>query len=106
MFQNYFDKVFVINLDERKDRLESFDKRSKALGLEYERIKAVDGEKEITWDIVSPQSIGQKPIYWTKRMAGMNLSAAKTLKIAKERGYKPGWVHYVMKAREKRKVAW
>jgi len=40
----YFDKVVVINLDRRKDRLEKVDAQLKALGIEYERFSAVDAQ--------------------------------------------------------------
>lgn len=38
-----FDKVFVINLDRRKDRMEVMHRRLTRCGINYERISAVDG---------------------------------------------------------------
>ena len=37
-------KLFVINLDRRPDRLRYFTERASELGLEFERVQAVDGE--------------------------------------------------------------
>lgn len=42
---DYFDKVVVINLDRRQDRMEKLDTQLKALGIEYERHSAVDGQE-------------------------------------------------------------
>ncbi len=40
----YFDKVVVINLDRRKDRLEKVDAQLQELGITYERFSAVDAK--------------------------------------------------------------
>ena len=40
----YFDKIFVLNLDHRKDRLSMTEKRLKFAGIEFEKFSAVDGE--------------------------------------------------------------
>jgi len=42
---DFFDKVIVINLDRRTDRLEKIDSQLKELGIHYERFSAVDGKK-------------------------------------------------------------
>lgn len=39
------DKIYVINMDKDKDRMEILDKKMKVLGLEYQRISGVDGKK-------------------------------------------------------------
>ena len=46
-FNNNFkiNKTYVINLDSRKDRLQSIDKDLKKINLEYERFSACDGKK-------------------------------------------------------------
>jgi len=45
MVQNYFDKIFCINLDKRVDRWNHFEKQSNKFNIsEYERISAVDGD--------------------------------------------------------------
>ncbi len=55
-----FDKVFVINLDRRKDRREHFQKELSRLNISYKRISAVDGESSETPDIVglTPGEVG------------------------------------------------
>lgn len=42
----YFDRIVVINLERRTDRLEQFDAEAKRIGFEYEVHKAVDGKAE------------------------------------------------------------
>ena len=42
----YFDRIIVINLERRKDRLEQFDAEAKRIGFEYEVHKAIDGKAE------------------------------------------------------------
>ncbi len=39
---DYFDKVYLINLDRRKDRMERMEKRLSSLGIEYDRVPAID----------------------------------------------------------------
>ena len=39
---DYFDRVIVINLDKRTDRLEKITAELDALGIEFERLSAVD----------------------------------------------------------------
>jgi GR25 family glycosyltransferase involved in LPS biosynthesis len=48
----YFDKVVVINLDRRTDRMEKLIPQLERLGIEYERHSAVDG-KELGIDPIS-----------------------------------------------------
>lgn len=43
---DYFDAVYVINLDRRTDRMERLDTQLKNLGIEYERFSAVDALEE------------------------------------------------------------
>ena len=43
---NYFDRIVVINLERRTDRLEQFDAEAKRVGFEYEVHKAIDGKAE------------------------------------------------------------
>ena len=42
---DYFDKVAVINLDRRTDRMERLGAQLDELGIEYERFSAVDGKE-------------------------------------------------------------
>jgi GR25 family glycosyltransferase involved in LPS biosynthesis len=41
----FFDKVVVINLDRRTDRMEILDAQLKELGIEYERFSAIDAKE-------------------------------------------------------------
>lgn len=41
----FFDKVVVINLDRRTDRMEKIDDQLKELGIEYERFSAYDAQE-------------------------------------------------------------
>ena len=43
---DYFDRVVVINLDRRTDRMAILDPRLKELGIEYERFSAIDAKAE------------------------------------------------------------
>ena len=43
MINDYFDKIYVLNLHRRKDRLSGIDNRLKRFGIEYERFGATDG---------------------------------------------------------------
>ena len=42
---DYFDKVVVINLDRRTDRMEKLDSQLKDLEIEYERFSAIDAKE-------------------------------------------------------------
>lgn len=44
-FNDYFDKVYVINLAKRQDRLNEVMKEMKRVNITFERFEAVDGEK-------------------------------------------------------------
>jgi GR25 family glycosyltransferase involved in LPS biosynthesis len=44
---NYVDKIFVINLPHRKDRLERFEQLSKIYNFEYEVFEAFNGKEKI-----------------------------------------------------------
>lgn len=67
-----FDKVFLINLDKRKDRFERMDKLLKSYRIEYERISAIPGLHS------SNMSDGAY---------GCLLSHLKVIKLAKENKY-------------------
>lgn len=43
MLNNLFEKIYLINLDKRKDRFENFTKIAEKYNLSFERIKAFDG---------------------------------------------------------------
>lgn len=43
MINKYFDKIYVLNLHKRKDRMVDIDNRLRKFGIEYERFGATDG---------------------------------------------------------------
>ncbi|NEP75193.1 MAG: tetratricopeptide repeat protein [Okeania sp. SIO2G4] len=55
-----FEKVFVLNLDRRQDRLEKVLRQTKKLGIEFERYSAVDGKKEP--NLSEYQEYSQQPL--------------------------------------------
>jgi GR25 family glycosyltransferase involved in LPS biosynthesis len=81
MLHKYFDKVFLINLKRRPDRLEQAKKECEKIGLEYELFEAIDGD---TLNII----IENKSLYWNKAALGILLSNYNIIKIAKEKNYK------------------
>lgn len=66
----YFDKVVVINLDRRQDRMEKIDLQLKELGVEYERFSAVDAQAE---DIDPIQACRQSHIKVLEQSEGLTL---------------------------------
>lgn len=78
---NYFDKIYVINLKKRTDRLENVEKQLKSVSISYAVIEAIDGdEQEI--DFI-------KGAYaWNKNSAALALTTLKILEDAKANNYK------------------
>jgi hypothetical protein len=44
ILNSFFDRVVLINLDRRSDRLETFSERAEAVGLTFERFSAIDAQ--------------------------------------------------------------
>ncbi len=81
---DFFDKVYCINLERREDRWQQCTKEFDRLGIEVERFEAIDGNT-CGLDSAAP------PLNWTKMKAGgvgCTLSHVKILKKAKANGYK------------------
>jgi hypothetical protein len=53
ILNSFFDRVVLINLARRPDRLERFTAQAKAIGLEFERFEAVDAQRE---NLTPPQA--------------------------------------------------
>ena len=66
----YFDKVVVINLDHRKDRLEKVNAQLEELGIQYERFSAVDAK---ALDIDPIQACRQSHIQVLEQSEGKTL---------------------------------
>lgn len=54
---DFFDKVFVLNLERRPDRLEDFRKKAEKIGLEYEVFKSVDGRSIDRFGLVEGKTL-------------------------------------------------
>ena len=78
---NYFDKIYCINLDKRKDRWQKCQEIFKKLNIEVERISAVEGH---------PKNIKVYHSILKKRagLVGCHLSHLKCIKLAKENNFK------------------
>ena len=82
---NYFDKIFVINLDRRGDKMKNIDTKLKKLEIQYERFSAIDG-KEFEFD--SSKFVLGKGMIENKFALGCLMSHLEVVKIAKEKNYK------------------
>lgn len=80
MLNDYFDKIYVINLDKRKDRLENCTKEFKKIGATFERVAAIDGSK---LDI----EVDSSKMRWNKGAYALTLTTIKILEEAIEKGY-------------------
>jgi len=78
-----FDAVFCINLDRRKDRWEEFMSLWEPLGVEIERVSAVDGS---TLEIPKDTSFVYDQFH-SAASVGCALSHCSVLEEAKKRGY-------------------
>jgi len=81
MFQDYFDKVWVINLAKSKGRLAAFEDEADKIGLKYERFPAYDGVK-------NKIKIGKETEGWNQGAAGLVRTTIKIIRDAKNNGYK------------------
>jgi GR25 family glycosyltransferase involved in LPS biosynthesis len=85
MLKDKVEHVYLINLDERKDRLESATNECKKIGLTFERISAVNGSAlNLTVQSYSPFD----DLYWNAGAYGLLLTTLNILKDAKAKGYK------------------
>lgn len=79
MLRDYFDQIYVINLDSRKDRLDSVNKEFQRIGAPFTRVAAVDGHKE---NVPAPGYADSNDLYWNAGAAGLLKSTEKVLKHA------------------------
>tara|TARA_B100000131_G_scaffold322699_1_gene377639 strand:- start:1398 stop:2090 length:693 start_codon:yes stop_codon:yes gene_type:complete len=105
MINDYFDKIFIVNLDTRKDRMELIKKSLDKLGIyNYERFQAIRPKrssiKESTFK--NSRSLSKKGLFSGIRkpllrglaidkyivgMSGCKMSHVEIVKISKKRGY-------------------
>lgn len=80
MVNRFFDKVFLINLDDAKDRMESVRKECETAGIDFERISSVKG-KDVAF-------LGEETEGWGKNALGLTLTTIGIIKRAKKEGLK------------------
>ena len=84
VLNQFFDKIYCINLEHRTDRWEQCTKEFDRLGIEVERLEAVNGHS-------CGLEAADPPNNWTRMTAGgvgCTLSHVKLLKKAKAEGFK------------------
>jgi hypothetical protein len=91
MLNNYVDRIFLINLKHRKDRLQIFNESAKKFGFEYELFEAFNGKEKISenfeYDGIKIGSPYGTPNYF-KGQVGCLISHLNLIKLCKERNYK------------------
>jgi hypothetical protein len=83
-------KAWVINLDERKDRLDSAIKACSTIGLEFERMPAINGSSQDIKMKEYPNSIKDvldKVVGWNKNSAARGHTTIKIIEDAKKNDY-------------------
>lgn len=93
---DYFDNIFLINLERRSDRLEEFRAKADKIGFRFEVFNAFDGKKIDEDFVYNGKKINITPNQYyfggfdnyAKSQLGCLLSHLGVLKLAKERGYK------------------
>jgi GR25 family glycosyltransferase involved in LPS biosynthesis len=85
MLKDKIDHCYLINLDERTDRLNKASKQCKAINLPFERFSAINGS---SLDVeIKPYRLHDSP-YWNKGAYGLVLTTINIIKDAKAKGYK------------------
>jgi GR25 family glycosyltransferase involved in LPS biosynthesis len=91
MINKYVDKIFVINLKNRTDRLEKFDELSKLHNFEYEIIEAFNGKERIDnnfeYDGIKVGMPYVNESYFRSQV-GCLISHLELIKLCKENRYK------------------
>ncbi len=82
MLNKYFDKIYVINLDRRTDRLESITAEFERIGSTFTRISAIDGN---TLDVEPDNKNGT--LRWNKAAYALALTTIQILEDAIANNY-------------------
>ena len=82
MLNEYFDKVYAINLDSSTERLATLTEGCEALGIEFERVSAVSGEDPRTRMWKKKMTEG-----WNRNAKGLTLTTIGILEDALTKGY-------------------
>jgi len=96
-FNNYFDKIFILNLDKRPDRWAKMISALNKLNItNYERFSAYNGNEEphyteyksiMNWTKINSKNIKKKNKMRYAGSYGIIKSSLEIINIAKERGY-------------------
>ena len=88
MFNPYFDRIYLINLKTRPDRLKRSIREFESVGLrEVEVVPAVDANKEY----IPMKTFNKKMmdmVGWTKGAAALSVTTHRIIQDAKRKGYK------------------
>jgi len=79
---DFFDKIYVINLKESEDRLEGFKKEAARVGITFKRVEAIHGSNS------SVQFNGIESEGWNRNAAALALTTLNIIRDAKVNGYK------------------
>lgn len=82
MLQNYFDKVYLINLPEQTNRLETTKKQCERLNIEFELFIAKSGKDK---DIIINGEITES---WNRNASALSYNTSSIIEDAKTKGYK------------------
>jgi GR25 family glycosyltransferase involved in LPS biosynthesis len=82
MINEFFDKVYLINLPSATDRLSAATENCAKVGIEFEVVEAISGDNEK----VVMNSKGH--VGWNMNAAALGLTTLNIIKDAKEKGYK------------------
>jgi GR25 family glycosyltransferase involved in LPS biosynthesis len=82
---SYFDKIFVLNLERRPDRLVKVSEKLNQIGIEFEIFKAIDGN-DLEFD--NSNFVQGKGLIENKYALACLRSHKSIIALAKERGYK------------------
>ncbi|MES1920928.1 hypothetical protein MHBO_002536 [Bonamia ostreae] len=84
---DFFDKVYVINLERRTDRLSTINASLRRLNVSFETIKAIDGNSK---DLIKQfkQLKKEGKIFSEPGSLGLSLTMLKTIRLAKEKNHR------------------
>lgn len=83
MLNEYFDNIYVINLDKRTDRLEACQREFDKIGATFERVPAIDGSTLGDIELKAQRD----EMRWNKGAYALTLTTIKVLEDAIEKGY-------------------
>jgi len=85
MIGDYFEHIYLINLEDRKDRLKLALRECEKMGFTPEVFKAVDGTKE---DVPYTNPFGIHHVSWNSRAAALAKTTFRLIEDAQQKEYK------------------